>query len=85
MDAESGDDPFRQWRHVRDMSELFSRVDVRHVAFNDGNLQNAQGITHGDAVVGPGTGVDDHRVHFLEMRLVDLLAELPFKVGLEGL
>ena len=50
-----------------------------------GTFRIAERVANGDAVVGPGAGVDDHRIHLVQMRLVDLLAELALEVRLEGL
>jgi len=79
VNAEPRDDPFRERGYMRHVPELFPGVDVRHVTLDDGHLQDAKRIADGDAVVGPGTGVDHHGIDLFQMRFVDLLAELASK------
>ena len=68
----------------RHMAKRLARMDVGHVHLNDRALQNRQRVADGVAVVRPGAGIDQYRVHAFAMGAVDALAHLAFDVGLEA-
>src|SRR4030042_3285951 len=85
VDAEAGHLTLGQRCNHRIAAEFFPGMDVGHVDFHDGNLQNRQGVPKGVAVMGPCARIDDDRIDTLPVRLMDLFAEFSFMIGLEGL
>ena len=67
------------------MTKRLTRMDVGHVQFHDRASQNRQRVANAVAVMGPGTRVDQHRIHPIGVALVDALAHSAFMVGLVGL
>ena len=66
------------------MPECFARMDVRHVHFDDGALENGQGVANTIAVVCPCPCVDHDGVDPIGMSLVNFFSHCAFRVGLKA-
>ena len=67
------------------VAERFPRVDVRHVYFEDRRLEDGERVANPVTVVRPGTGVDQHGVDGVAMRLMDAFAHCTLEIRLEAL
>ena len=76
--------PLGQRRDDRMATKFFPRVDVGHVNLHDGSRQNGQGVPQGVAVMRPGASVDENGIDPLLVRIMDLPADRPFIIRLEG-
>jgi hypothetical protein len=66
------------------VAEGLAGLHVGHVQFHHRDGQHRQCIADGVAVVGPGTGVDEHSIGALQLGPVDTLAHRALIVGLEA-
>ena len=85
VEPESGDLTSRKRCNHGIMPKLLPCVDIGHMDFDNGHLENRQGIPQSVTIMGPGTGIDDHCICLVQMGLVDLFTDLSLMIGLEAL
>jgi len=66
------------------MAKSFACMNVGHVHFNDGALQDGQRITDAVTVVRPCACIDHDCVDLIGMRLVNFFGHGTFKIGLKA-
>jgi len=66
------------------MAKRFACMDVGHVHFNDGALQDGQRVANAVTVVRPGACIDHDGVDLIGMRLVNFFNHGAFKIGLKA-
>jgi hypothetical protein len=93
VEAEAGDDALGVGRHERAVPELLALVHVGEVDLDERGSELGARVADGDGVVGPGGGVEDHRVavvgglvepleHLaLVVRLAEVHVEAQFRAG----
>lgn len=83
VDPKSTDLTLGDFSENRVAPEFIPGMDIGHMHFDDGRLEDTKGVQDSIAVMGPGTGVDDNRIDLFIMGTVDALHHFTFMIGLE--
>ena len=67
------------------VAEGFPGMDIGHVQLDHRTSQNRYGIAQGDAVMCPGSGVNQNRIDLVKKRSMHAFAHLAFMIRLKTL